>query len=438
MTSIRHQLLVGLIAAVIVAGALAALGVNLQARQEAGALFDYHLRQMALSLRDQNFENLAAIDGAPYEDFDFAIEVRSEDGTQLYYSRSRRRVLLAADAAPGYATESTAQGLWRVYTLQQRGFTMRVAQPMEVRDALAARSAWRTLMPFVLLLPLLGIVVWFVVTRGLRPLEAVASAVKARTPTTLHPLPQSGLPAEIAPVVSSLNDLLGRLQRALDVQRAFVADAAHELRTPLTALRLQIELAQRAADPAERASAFATVEEGLSRATHVVEQLLTLARQEPEAGERPMSDVDMAALAREVVGRHAAIAETRHIDLGVARADANAVVRGEEPALRTLISNLVDNAVRYTPEEGRIDVSAIVEDGAVALEVTDTGPGIPAEDRERVFDRFYRRNSGDATGSGLGLAIVRTIAQRHGARVSLDTPPSGRGLRARVQFDRAS
>lgn len=438
MSSIRRQLLVGLIAAVVAAGVLAALGVYLQARQEASALFDYHLRQMALSLRDQNFEGLAAIDGAPYEDFDFAIEVRSEDGSQLYYSRSRRRVLLSGEAAPGYTTLPTNAGLWRVYTLQQRGFTMRVGQPMEVRDALAARAAWRTLMPFLLLMPLLGAIVWFVVTRGLRPLEAVANAVKARTPATLHPLPQSGLPAEIAPVVSSLNDLLERLQRALDVQRAFVADAAHELRTPLTALRLQIELAQRAADAAERAAAFATVEQGLGRATRVVEQLLTLARQEPEAGERPMTDVDLATLVREVVGSYAAIAENRHIDLGVTRADAAAIVRGEEHALRTLVSNLIDNAVRYTPEHGRVDVSAVAEKHAIVLEVTDTGPGIPPEERDRVFDRFYRRGGGDATGSGLGLAIVRTIAERHGARVTLDAPPAGSGLRARVQFEGVS
>jgi two-component system OmpR family sensor kinase len=267
----------------------------------------------------------------------------------------------------------------------------------------------------------------------LKPLESLAAAVKSRSPTSLRPL-DSRVPQEIEPVVASLNDLLARLTRALELQRAFVADAAHALRTPLTALNLQIQLAERADTPEERAAALATVKDGVSRATHLVEQLLTLARQEPEAADRPMTTIDLGELASEVVAAYAALAEAKNVDLGLSRRDEGVVVTGERDALRTLLSNLVDNALRYTPSGGRVDVAAIRESEHAVLEIADTGPGIPAEERERVFDRFYRVAGSDVPGSGLGLAIVRSVAARHGAQVRLEARPDGGGLRVRVEF----
>jgi two-component system OmpR family sensor kinase len=249
-------------------------------------------------------------------------------------------------------------------------------------------------------------------------------------------LDERRVPEEVKPVVSSLNDLLERLTRALEMQRAFVADAAHALRTPLTALHLQIQLAERAADPNERAAAFDALKQGVERATHVVEQLLTLARHEPEAGGRAVTEVDLGALGAEVVASDAQLAETRGIDLGLTQRDIDVAVTGERDALETLLSNLVDNALRYTPPGGRVDVAVRRSDEGVVLEVTDTGPGIPTEERERVFDRFYRGSATDAPGSGLGLAIVSSIAARHGARVELGDGPEGRGLTVRVVFAR--
>jgi two-component system OmpR family sensor kinase len=273
------------------------------------------------------------------------------------------------------------------------------------------------------------------VTRGLRPLETVASAVKARTPSSLEPLPEERLPEEIRPVVTALNDLLPRLARALEMQRAFIADAAHELRTPLTAVRLQLQLAERAQDERERAAALASLRDGLDRTTHLVEQLLTLAREEPGgAAVRERGDVDLAALAAEVVSSLSPFAESKSIDLGLARSEAGLVLRGEGEALRALLSNLVDNALRYTPRGGRVDVSAFRVPEGLVIEVHDTGPGIPPEERTRVFDRFYRRAGADLPGSGLGLAIVKSVAERHGATVTLDDGPDGHGLIARVVF----
>jgi two-component system OmpR family sensor kinase len=334
----------------------------------------------------------------------------------------------------GYSSLQTAAGPWRAYALRESGLTLQVAQPVPMRERLARQAAIRTLAPFLLALPLLAGLLWLAVTRALKPLDAVTNAVRARTATSLPPLAEGSAPQEVRPLIAALNDLLARLAAALEAQRNFVADAAHELRTPLTALRLQAQLAERATDAQERASAFATLKQGLERAAHLVQQLLTLAREDPSAGERSLSEVELGAIAADVVSRYAALAENRGIDLGLARRDPDLILRGEPEGLDTLLSNLVDNALRYTSRGGRVDVSAFRSGGDIALEVTDNGPGIAPEERERVFDRFYRRANSDEPGSGLGLAIVRSIAQRHRAHVQLDSGPGGIGLAARVHF----
>jgi two-component system OmpR family sensor kinase len=202
----------------------------------------------------------------------------------------------------------------------------------------------------------------------------------------------------------------------------------------LTALRLQVQLAERASGDDERAAAFANLEQGLERAARLVQQLLALARQDPGAGERATADVELGHVAAEVVSRYSALAESRDIDLGLACRDPDLVVRGERDGIETMLSNLVDNALRYTPRGGRVDVSACRGTEGAVLEVVDDGPGIPPQERERVFDRFYRHADSDQPGSGLGLAIVRSVAQRHRARVDLDSGPGGVGLAVRVTF----
>ncbi len=222
----------------------------------------------------------------------------------------------------------------------------------------------------------------------------------------------------------------------MQAQRDFIADAAHELRTPLTALQLQAQLLERASDGAERTAAMADLKLGLERSIHVVRQLLTLARQEPGASTPPVAGVALNDLVHQSVTASANSAAARNIDLGVAASDPAACVTGNAEALRTLLDNLVGNAVRYTPAGGRIDVGCGSADGRAWLEVVDNGPGIPAAERERVFDRFYRRSEQDAAGSGLGLAIVRAIADKHQAAIQL-TDAAGGGLRVRVEFPQA-
>jgi len=431
MNSIRRRLLFWLIAAVLFASVVAALGVYRQARSELDDVFDYHLEQIALSLRDRTFEQIVTEPPVVEDRFDFVIQVWRPDGVRLYYSAPR--ATLPNSGWLGYANVHTNEGVWRMFTVQNAGRIIQVAQPMSVRNRLAVASALRTMMPFLLLIPLLGVLVWVSVGRELRPLEAVARAVGKRSAAALDPLRETGLPDEVRPLVSELNHLLQRLGRSLAVQREFVADAAHELRTPLTALRLQVQLAERASTEDERAAAFATVKTGLERAAHLVGQLLTLARQDPENSARPMAAVDLAEVARRVVAEHYPLAEAKHLDLGVGRAEAFALT-GDEESLRVMIANLVNNAIRYTPAGGRIDVALYPEEDRGILEVVDSGPGIPAAERERAFDRFYRRPGSDGEGSGLGLAIVRNVAERHRASVRLDDAPQGPGLAVRVSF----
>ena len=304
---------------------------------------------------------------------------------------------------------------------------------MRVRNRLAAEASWRTLKPFFVLLPVLGGLVWMLVGLGLRPLASLADSLQKRSHDSLEPLVDAGLPEEIRPLVLALNDLLARLKLAFDAQRDFVADAAHELRTPLTALQLQVQLLGRAQGEAERQAALEDLKQGLLRSSHGVQQLLTLARQEAGAGSAPFAHLSLAALARAAVIEQAALAEARGIDLGLAQADEQAMVSGDADALRILLRNLLANALNYTPGGGRVDVVCRMENSGPILEVVDSGPGIPPAERERVFDRFYRRSTESKTGSGLGLAIVRTIAQRHRASVSLLDAPTG-GLLVRVAF----
>ena len=408
-------LALGLLSAVFIA----AIATYQRAREEANVLFDYQLQQMAASLTGMPLAANAP-PGAPPGADALVVQVWDRNGVQVYLSQPQSR--LPQHAQLGFNTVVAETGQWRVFSMLAGQQVVQVAQPMSVRSALAASMALRTIVPLLAVMPFLAILVWFAIARALRPLDRLARAVGTRSPRVLEPLSDVGLPREVTPLVQALNGLLERLDHALDAQRTFIADAAHELRTPLTAVHLQAQLAQRAATGEERHAAFVELTTGLERATHLVEQLLTLAREEPGVAERPLEPVELGELARSVVGEHAAVAASRGIDLGVTNvADANArfVVNGDAAGLRTLLSNLVDNAVRYTGPVGRVDVSVGATNGSTTLTVRDTGPGISPAEYPRIFDRFYRAQGATAPGSGLGLAIVRRIADRHRATIEL-------------------
>ncbi|MSQ59968.1 MAG: two-component sensor histidine kinase [Betaproteobacteria bacterium] len=433
--SIRARLLLWLLLVLCVAGILAALIIYRTAYQEASEVFDYHLKQIALTLRDQPFEDQDILGTLEEEaEYDFTIQVWNENRTKLYSSHAER--ILPPQSKPGYSYVEQTEGTWRVFVLSQDGLSIQVAQPMGVRQKRAARLALNTVLPFLILLPVMGVLIWIIVSKGLSPLNVLAQDLKQRDHTSLAPLSEQELPDELQPLVSELNHLLGRLSHALEAQRAFTADAAHELRTPLTALQLQVQLAERAPDDVARGQAFEFLKSGLRRGIHLVNQLLTLARNEPGVYVRQGKPTDLGQLVRQAAVEHAGIAQKKSVDLGVVRADKVSVM-GDTEALLAMIGNVVGNAVRYTPPGGRIDLSVMATEEGPRVEVTDSGPGIPEAERERVFDRFYRGESASVdgeTGSGIGLAIVKNVAQRHGATVTLHEPATGSGLVVRIQF----
>jgi two-component system, OmpR family, sensor kinase len=435
MISIRKRLLVFLLSSVVAGGLAASAIVFIQARQEVNVLFDYQLRQLALTLRDRTFwphQLDEVLQGE--EALEFLIQVWGGDGTLLYASHPEYAI--PGGVQLGFGEVRTGHGRWRVFATQQRGLTIQVAQPMALRNRVAFTAALRTLLPFLAALPLMGFLIWHLVGRELRFLESTTQAVARRSPESLEPIEMREVPDEIQPLVSALNGLLARLASAIGRQREFIADAAHELRTPLTALRLQLQLAERARDETARAQAHARLHEGISRAVHLVEQLLVLARQDPEAPVESARPLDLSSLARTTAEGHQPAAAARGLGLSVEAAEDIHVV-GDRTALRTLIDNLLDNAVRYTAA-GHVTVRLSREAGDAVLEVEDTGPGIPAAERERVFNRFYRGESASEGGTGLGLAIVKRIAERHGGRVELLDARDGPGLRVRVSLPAAT
>ncbi|NDY91332.1 two-component sensor histidine kinase [Ideonella sp. TBM-1] len=408
-------------------------------RAETEALFDYQLRQMALSLRDQGAVAPEQADALADGDLDFVVQVWSLDGRTVYANRAH--ATLPDRAVLGGAEILVAGERWRTFGVLARGRVIQVAQPVRIRQQLATEAALRAVAPIAwMALPLALGLVWLV-TDGLRPLRRVAGALRRRDAASLQPLPATGLPEELSPLVGALNGLLARLDQTLKAQRAFVADAAHELRSPLTALKLQLQMLRRAPDEDSRAEALAQLAGGIDRAARLVEQLLALARSEPgaEAASAPLQPCDLADIARSALADTLAAAQARGTTLTV-EGDGPTPLQADPSALRALVRNLADNAVRYSPPGAQVQVRVqpAADGQGPTLVVDDSGPGIPLAERERVFDRFYRRDlGGDTLGSGLGLAIVQAVAQRHGASVRLDDSHLG-GLRVEVGFPPSS
>jgi two-component system OmpR family sensor kinase len=332
-------------------------------------------------------------------------------------------------------TVVVGQEQWRVFVkTNARGVRVAVGQQTAVRDAAARANAMRTLMPILFLVPVLVLLVTVLVRQMFQPLKALSAELGRRPEHDLGQLSRAGLPSEVWPFVVEINELLARIGRSMSTQRRFIADAAHELRSPLTAMSLQAERLGATEMPQEARARLSALISGLRRTRVLLDQMLMLARiQEPtRVG---METVSLDQVIREVLEDMVALAEEKNIDLGVV-GDVDARVRAQLVDLKVLVKNLVDNAIRYTPEGGRVDITVEQVNGSVTLQVDDTGPGIAPEERERVFDPFYRVLGNGEIGSGLGLAITRTVAESMGASIELRAAtPSGSGLRALVKFD---
>jgi signal transduction histidine kinase len=431
VTSIRARMLMAVLGMLGVTALLVAAVTYHNVRAETEALFDYQLRQMALSLRDQGEVDPAQAGALADEQLDFVVQIWSADGRAIYASRAH--AALPQRAQLGLADVAVQGAVWRSFSVATPARVIQVAQPLSIRRQLAADAALRSVMPLLLLAPFMAAGAWWLTVLALRPLQRVAAGVRQRDEQSLEPLPTEGLPDEVAPLVTALNALLQRLGQSLDTQRAFVGDAAHELRSPLTALKLQLQLLRRAQTQAQRQPAIDALADGMERAARLVEQLLTLARSEPGAAPASMQALDLSELVRQAVADVVPLALARGTQLELF-ADTPVTLQGDKAALTALVRNLADNAVRYSPTGARVELHVARRDDAPEMTVDDNGPGIPPQDRERVFDRFYRRGEADEAGTGLGLAIVRSVAVRHGAAVKLDDSPLG-GLRVTLRFD---
>ena len=426
--SLKRRLMVFLLAAISIAALVQGISAYRTALQEANEIFDYHMQQMALSLGGVNGGGRGAQD-----DLELVVQAWTAEGLQVFQSTARAG--LPQRAVLGFADVEAQGRRYRVVSVQTGGQVVQVAQELVVRERLASRLALRTVTPIALMLPVLMLIVGWVVSRSLAPVERVRAQLAKRAAEDLSPVGEGGLPAEIKPMVQELNSLLGRVQQSFTAQQHFVADAAHELRSPLTALNLQVQALQRAPDEQTRALAQTRLAAGIARASHLVEQLLLLARQEADGSEhRPVA---LEPLMRQVMAEMTTAAQARQIDLGLLRADALSTT-GNAAALATLLRNLLGNAIKYTPEGGRVDVSLLQGDGGqgALILIDDSGPGIAEADRERVFDRFYRTADAaeQASGSGLGLAIAKVIADKHGATLTLGQAADLGGLRVDLGF----
>ena len=433
--SLRARLL-GLLMVVITLAALLQAGTAyLTALSQADLIFDRHMQKMALSLRSAS----SLTSSTPNVDVnldraseDFFVQMWTAGGVPVFQSAAHQT--LRRPAQPGFSDVQSQDRMYRVFSVATPTQIIQVAQDMAARRDMARTLAVRTIGPTVLMAPILMLVVWWVVSRSLAPVARVRSQMAQRRADELSPLSEVGLPDEIRPLIQELNLLLERVRQAFDTQKVFVADAAHEMRSPLAALKIQLQGLQRAGDDAARELGIRRLAAGIDRAAHLVDQLLVLARQEARVATGvDFAAVDLAQVAILSVEDTLFAAQNRRIDLGVHRAET-AVVSGHAEALRILARNLLDNAVKYTPEGGTVDLNVQATADGIVLSVEDSGPGIAEADRGRVLDRFYRASGASATGSGLGLAIVNAIANLHQATVRLDQSVRLGGLRVRVIF----
>ena len=415
------------------------------ALDEANELQDDQLRQVAAMFQPGAVPAglVPAAPPAPSRERDLQMVVRlvgpaqraSQDGDSP-------RLALVAPLSNGLQSSDADGERWRLYVRSlPDGRQLVVGQRTAARDEIARSSAWHTVLPLLALLPTLLLLVVVVVRHAFEPVAALSRELDRRTEDELSPLPDDKVLEEIKPFTASINRLLSRAQRAMQAQARFIADAAHELRTPLTALSLQAEALDAARVPADIREQIARLWRGMRRMRALLEQMLTHAHLDADPTDLGSTPTSLLAVVRSVLEDQMPLALARQIDLGLVGATCDPWVAGREGQLHAIVRNLLDNALRYSPRGGRVDITLCQERDAAVFEIADEGRGIPEGERERVFDPFYRVPGSTAQGSGLGLSIVKRAADRMGALISLSDAwlsADARGLRVRVRFKTAS
>lgn len=362
-------------------------------------------------------------------------QVWSQDGTLLIRSQNAPAFPLAQKKT-GFTTNLIEDTYWRVYTLNDEAHNLRfqVAQRSDIRGQLAETIGRDHMTHFFIMMPIILILIWGIVGYGLRHLQIAAKQMDERDKNKLDPVTLDKVPIEIQPLINAINQLFKRLHNAFEREKRFTGDAAHELRTPLAALKAQSQVAIRIKDENERVETLKTIIDCVDRCNHVVDQLLILSRLRPQEPVNNPKTVNISAVAGMIIADLANMAVSKNIDISLNAAEKPANITANETSIAILFRNLIDNAIRYTPENGEVTVTTQLKNQKVIFTVTDTGPGIPQEKRQRVFERFYRELGTKATGSGLGLSIVRQIVTLHHADINLFTPENGKGLGINIIF----
>jgi two-component system, OmpR family, sensor kinase len=427
--SLRGRLFVGMTAIIILTGAIGSFFAYQWAFEEAIEVQDSVLMQLASLAAKSNFST-----GKPLQGVDEDAEIWIvELGTTPRGSADDRRLFGLQDGLQVAARDG--QPVRALLRTRADGSRFAVLQPTAVRDETARGMAFRTLLPIAVLIPCLMIVTALLIAHSVRSMVRLAEELDARRADDLRALPFAGTPSELHPFIASINGLLVRMRHLMDQQRRFVADAAHELRTPITALSLQAENLDPVDLPEAARARLVVLKQGMRRTKHLLEQLLALARQ--DVAELPLVELDGAL--KEVVADLLPQAADRGIDLGFELVEP-VNIRGEPVTIATMIRNLLDNALRYTPPAGRVDIGVYRSGDAAVLQVEDTGPGLAAGDLERVFEPFFRGSQPQGDGSGLGLSIVKRIVERLGGTIALENVAGsgGTGLRVIVRLPLAA
>lgn len=436
--SVQFRLSLALCVTILIVAMLAGIFAFVSAYDEALEMQDNTLKQVAALFERQQmtlqYPAAAPAIAGDNEETRVVVQFLADSANAPGTGDNSLPLPIPSTLQEGFSTVAVAGEEFRVLVRTTAGGQrIAVAQETGSRDRDARESAWRGLLPLVILIPILLLVVADLVRKLFRPIATLSSELDRRDEQDMAPIETRHLPTEVRSFVLAINRLLGRVARSMESQRRFVADAAHELRSPLTALSLQAErlAATPMSEPARER--LGRLRQGIERGRNLIDQLLALASAQSSTA-APEQQVSVHKVYRAVLEELLPVADRKQIDLGVEGDDCEVVVN--EFDLQMLIKNLADNAVRYTPPGGKVDLLVQRRGAVVVLQVRDTGPGIPEAERERVFDAFYRIAGSEEIGSGLGLSIVSAIAHRLGARITLDysDPESRSGLCVQLEL----
>ncbi len=438
MKSIKKQLLLSILTTLVLSTVFLVGITYYELKAEMDELFDENMSQVAHAIA---VHDLSAHENLTYTENGSRPKLKGEEefliqiwkGNKLSYS-SLPSIKFPLQKDIGAFSTKFKDKEWHYYSIKQNEWIIQISQSMEERHSVIKEIYSELLKPILLQLPILAILIWVIVGLGFRSLKLISTLIEQRSSTFLDKLPEDNVPDEVLIMVKALNRLFDRLSESLTLQKQFTADAAHELRTPLTAVRLELDVLKREKTEEGKKQSIATLYQAVERCTRLVQQLLELARQEPQITNENSKNILLKPLVKNLIDEITPLSKSKSIEITMDNFD-DIEMMGQKNALSTMISNIVNNAILYTPENGKVIISAKKQDNKLAiLSISDNGIGIPKDERERVFDRFYRLLDSDTIGSGLGLAIVKTIADQHNATITISEGIEGKGTTFQIAF----